>query len=332
MDVGPAMAAARLAKMDVALIVAGLSPGVRVFDPAVFSPEAEPSGADVVSSAGRARGLHADIGGYVVVARHPEAWDAVVEVLLALEEHHADMFHRVMRGCRSLSDSGRETDGLDHLLSEAAQARCDLSLSREQRRDRLGFLSPQQARAFLDSARHLPHMVEPTQDDVLFAAYRRSLPVIPEAEMRSPPESAEAPADEPPAADPSAVASVIDVLRGAGVLAEPPRALLPSAQEEPLSGNAALKRYLKALRGIRRCRIDGARSGTRVPRKRARGRVFGAGKAVCSARGRGRRRGNVQPGIDYWPQQWRAPSTHASRRRVPDGVDRPPPRGVDVRG
>jgi Family of unknown function (DUF6178) len=46
-ETGPAIAAARLAKMDAALVVAGLSPSISVFDPAVFSPEVEPSGAGV---------------------------------------------------------------------------------------------------------------------------------------------------------------------------------------------------------------------------------------------------------------------------------------------
>jgi hypothetical protein len=126
-DAGPAMAAARLAEVDVALVVAGLSPAVSVFDPGVFAPEIEPTGADIVSNAGRERGVHTEIGGYVVVARRLDSWDAIVGALIALDEHHPETFHRVMRGCRRLSDSEREIDGLDDLLSDPEQVRFDLS-------------------------------------------------------------------------------------------------------------------------------------------------------------------------------------------------------------
>jgi hypothetical protein len=40
----------------------------------------------------------------------------IVALLTALSERHDGPFHRVMRGCRKLSDSGREIDGLDDLL------------------------------------------------------------------------------------------------------------------------------------------------------------------------------------------------------------------------
>src|SRR5262245_9264779 len=153
-DSSPTMAADRLAKMDAALIVAGLSPNVKVFDPGTFEPTEEPSSADAVLNPGRERGVHAEIGGYVIVARRQDVWDPILDVLNALEERDPDAFHRIMRGCRKLSNSGREFDGLDELLSDANQTRFDLSASREQRRERMGFLPAPEARAFLDSARH----------------------------------------------------------------------------------------------------------------------------------------------------------------------------------
>ena len=108
-DADPAMAAARLADMDVALVVSGLSPNIRVFDPGVFAPVGELSGSDAVANAGRERGVHAEIGGFIIVARQPDAWDAILAVLLALNESHADTFRRVMRACRRLSNAGWET-------------------------------------------------------------------------------------------------------------------------------------------------------------------------------------------------------------------------------
>ena len=79
-----------------------------------------------------------------------------------------------MRGCRRLSNSGHEFDGLDDLLSDTQQVRFDISVSREERRDRLGYLPPEHARAFLDSARQLSFTEALPEENAVFAAYRRS--------------------------------------------------------------------------------------------------------------------------------------------------------------
>ena len=160
-DAGAAAAAARLVQLDPALVVAGLSASITVTDLAVFSPAVEPSGADPVSPAGHEHGLHAEIGGYLVVARRSDAWEAIAELLRSLEEHHADAFHRLMHACRTLSNSGWERDGLDDLLSDRNQLHFDLALSREQRRDQSGFVTPERARAFLEAARHVSLAEEP---------------------------------------------------------------------------------------------------------------------------------------------------------------------------
>jgi len=226
-DAGPEIAADRVSKMDEALVVAGLSPQIKVFDSAVFSPVAEESGADPTLNAGRERGVHAEIGGYLVVARRTDGWDVIVSLLVALAEQHSGTFHRVMRGCRSLSDSGWEIDGLDNLLSDAGQRRFDLSQSREGRRTRLGFLPADQARAFLDSARRVSLTASaPPHDDFVFGAYQRALEVD-----ESNPQAAES--DSAQTAEPSAdaapsTAAVIDVLREGGVLADASRALRPA--------------------------------------------------------------------------------------------------------
>ena len=160
-DSGAAAAAARLVQLDPSLVVAGVCSSVTVTDLAVFSPVGEPSGADPVSAPGGDHGLHAEIGGYLVAARRLDGWDAIVDLLRALEEHHADAFHRLMHACRRLSNSGWELDGLDDLLSDRNQLRFDLALSRERRRDRSGFVTPERARAFLEAARRVSLSEEP---------------------------------------------------------------------------------------------------------------------------------------------------------------------------
>ena len=309
-DAGQEIAADRLSKMDEALVVAGLSSQVKVFDAAAFSPVTEESGADPTLNAGRERGVHAEIGGYLVVARRTDAWDATVALLVALAEQHSGTFHRVMRGCRSLSDSGREVDGLDDLLSDADQGRFDLSLSRERRRDRLGFLPPDQARAFLDSARRASLAASvPPHDDVVFGAYKRELEVD-ESNPRAAAESDGTQTAKPSSDAAPGAAAVIDVLRDGGVLADAPRPMLPGTDDETEPATPALHAYLRRwaesdpagwvarnqeLAFLANALVAGSSVQARpfTPRE-----ATDAVAATCNL------------GLDCWPHQWPAASTH----------------------
>jgi hypothetical protein len=135
-----------------------------------------------------------------------------------------------MRGCRALSDSGRELDGLDDLFAEDHQAMFDLAFDRERRRDQQGYVTPGQARAFLEMSRQLqldsgtippPNPIAP--------AYLRSI---------DQPAAYTAADDLPvsrhpvPSADHSdAAAALADVLLEAGIIAQQPRALLTGLQD-----------------------------------------------------------------------------------------------------
>lgn len=287
-DLRPAVAAARVAHMDVALVIAGLAPHVRVFDIGVFEPTEERNSAEPVLNAGRERGVHAEVGGYVVVARGTDAWDAIVEILVALDTHQPTTFHRVMRGCRRLSNLGRERDGLDDLLTDAGQARFDLSTSRAQRRERLGFLSPEQARAFLASARGVSLTSEPPTRDPLFAEHVRS-------QTRSDV------ADRPPA-------GVIEILRDGGLLPDAPRALLTRGADDASPANAALDQYLRRV---------AERAPDELPSRDAELAFLANALLVgCSLQGRAfsRQEGGdavaatCNLALECWPAQWGDPT------------------------
>ena len=300
-DADPAIAADRLAQQDVALVVAGLSPSITVWDPPVFSSVAEPTGADAVVNAGRERGAHVEVGGYLVVARRTEAWDAIVAVLVALEKHHSATFHRVMRACRRLSDSGRELDGLDDLLPDAEQLRFDVSLGREERRDLLGYLPPEQARAFLDAARGVSLAAGPPGTDAVFVGYTRT--VVPANASETPADLQSADAEDTAAESPAHVAELIEVLRGAGVILDPRRALPPGAQGSPVVG-AALQAYLDAESELM---VDGW-----MAREQALGFLANALVAGCSVQGRSFTPREASDavlatcnlGLECWPQHW----------------------------
>ena len=119
-------------------------------------------------------GLSCDVGGYLVVARRTDSWDAIVAVLISLDAEHHDYFHRVMRGCRSLSNSRPEVDGLDDLLADGEQVMFDLAFDRERRREQQGYVTPAQARAFLQMSRQLRlgHDAMPPANPVARAYFR----------------------------------------------------------------------------------------------------------------------------------------------------------------
>ena len=169
-----------------------------------------------------------DIGGYRLAAKRADAWDAIVEVLTTLEKEHPGRFHRVMSGLRTLSNASFEIDGLDNLLGAGDQVKFDVALDRERRRDASGFVTPAQARAFLKMSRQPPPKGKavPAGNPIARAYLRAS------EEMSETPETPAA-ADVPPAPEGSgeAVAAVVEVLRDAGILEAPPRALLTGSQE-----------------------------------------------------------------------------------------------------
>src|SRR4051812_6509479 len=112
-DAGEASAARTVASLDENLVIHGLSRYVRVFDPGIFEPVAQsddepaerneamrdgdPVGvADGDSSAVR---LECQVGGYIVRARRPDAWDAIVALFFALSAEHGHFLQAVMEGC-----------------------------------------------------------------------------------------------------------------------------------------------------------------------------------------------------------------------------------------
>jgi hypothetical protein len=219
---GAAVAAQKLAEMDADLVIGGLAQHALVIDHA--------AGVRILDDL-----LGCDVGGYRVVARRTASWDAIVDVLVSLDAEHHDYFHRVMRGCRSLSNSRPEVDGLHDLLPAREQVMFDVALDRERRREKRGYVTPAQARAFLQMSRQLRLGEDATPPgNPVARAYFRALEWTTATDAdsgvsRLPAASGAAPAPEDSS---GAVAAVVDVLLQAGVLdaldtfPRQPRALL----------------------------------------------------------------------------------------------------------
>src|SRR5262245_59073410 len=135
-DTGGSAAARTVAAIDKHLVIVGLSRYLRVFDPGTFEPTAssddEPMDrTEMMNSETSSDVLECEVGGYLVRARRTDAWDAIVTLLVALDTEHNHDFHAVMQGCRRLSNSKPEVDGLDDLLMRPEQHLYDVARERE---------------------------------------------------------------------------------------------------------------------------------------------------------------------------------------------------------
>ena len=211
---GPDVAAGKLAGMDVHLVIAAFAQFVGVFDPASFAPGASTEGDEM--PLGGTSGGTAHVGGYLIVGKRADSWDAVVAVLSSLNAAHQAYFHQVMRGCRKLSNAGFELDGLDDLLTDQEQVMFDLAVSREQRREAQGYVTPPQARAFLQMARARRPGHGGAANPIAGAYFRAiDAPAVPDSDG---------------GAAGGGAAAMVDVLLEAGLLPEAPRALLEGPQ------------------------------------------------------------------------------------------------------
>jgi len=216
MDCGEEIAASKLQGLDVDLVVTGLAQHIAVFDRAAVSRG----------------GL--EIGGYLVEVRRTGSWDAIASLLEFLHTDHQALFHRLMAGCRRLSSSTPEADGFHHLAGDRDQDMFDLAIARDERREQQGYLTPPQARAFLQLARQVTVTADaPPVRDPIAASYFRTLDAPLPAAANAAPESASAPIG---GADVEiATAGVVEMLREAGVVSDQPRGLLAAANEPTLS-------------------------------------------------------------------------------------------------
>jgi hypothetical protein len=125
---------------------------------------------------------------------------------------------------------------LDDLLSVEKQVMFDLAFKRERRRGLQGYMTPAQARAFLQMSRQarLGHDTPPPSNPVsraYFGAIEWTTAADADSGSRRLPAASGAPSGPEGSAD--AVAAIVDVLLDAGILPRQPRALLDGPQSHP---------------------------------------------------------------------------------------------------
>jgi hypothetical protein len=218
MEAGAAVAAEKLAGLEIELVIAGLAHHVAVID---YVAAAAYTTLDGVRVPGRTRraDLVSELGGYVIEARRTSAWEPIVELFTFLASERPEYFHRVMRECVRLSDGAREEDGFHDLLDDREQDMFDLAAGREAGREERGYVAPAQARAFLHEARAVRIDADrPSRSAIVRAHFRAIQPAV------------AAKSDAPAEPD---VSAIFELLEQAEPLSSRPRALLGAADGQP---------------------------------------------------------------------------------------------------
>lgn len=162
-EVGDSVAAQKLVAMDFDFVTAALSRQFLVLDQEVWMMLRAPDETDfgdydplreALAEQALEDSESCEFGGYIVIAKRSESWDALLSLLTSLDHEHHAFFGKLMKRCCQISteyivDNG----GLCEVLSADEQIMADIAGAREERREQQGYVTPSQAAAFLKLAR-----------------------------------------------------------------------------------------------------------------------------------------------------------------------------------
>lgn len=176
LEAGEARAASRVAELSEDFVAHALSSLVRVFEEGALRAALDDEDDDDATRVDKAleSALTEELDGYVLVAREPEGWDAVLALVLALDRDHRALLERVLD--RLVRVSSAELEDLDELataLDEGASLAEDAEAEREARRAKQGYVEPRMAKSFLALARSAPE--REGERDAVTRAYFREL-------------------------------------------------------------------------------------------------------------------------------------------------------------
>jgi hypothetical protein len=186
-EAGADVAARKLVEMDFDFVTAALSSQVLVLDAGAITIErlaAETSEErDLAEQALELMesvledALSLELGGFEVIARRGESWDAVAAILVSLHDSHHASFGRLLSRCRAFSAEFIEDNGgLYDVLTSGERVLADVAGDRDERRERDGYVSPPLAVSFLRAAREpFENGGGPSHADPMTARYFRRL-------------------------------------------------------------------------------------------------------------------------------------------------------------
>lgn len=242
LDGGDPLLVQRLCELPRELLALAVHRLVLVFDMDVLAEQLAPGDEEAEELA---RALETSVveewEEFRVIARDPDVWDDVWGALLSLDRDHHDRLRTILEECCAMSTeyiSGQ--DGLFQVLTAEEMLDSDVAAARDDRRVAEGFISPADARAFLELARRGGGS---DARDPITRAYFRDLEQRPEPK-REPPETRKTGA---PLNRGTALAADADVRDLAALLQEAEVIAPPSAQLlAALTDGSAAKPHLVA--------------------------------------------------------------------------------------
>ncbi|MEZ4401481.1 MAG: DUF6178 family protein [Kofleriaceae bacterium] len=149
-EAGATFAAATLAAMPEDLLAFALQQLLVVFDiddlrQHVEATERDPDHFDKLIDGCP----HEDVGSYELFGRYTDGWDALLDVVLALDRDHSALLTRVLDRCAAASAAALDEHDLEHVLAPAEMLVADAAGERADRRAAAGYVAPADARAFL---------------------------------------------------------------------------------------------------------------------------------------------------------------------------------------
>lgn len=180
LESGAAFAAKRMAALPEELFTHALGGHLMVLDLDALSTAAEMDGVDDATDKALSGPLSIEIDQYLLLSRGHDGWDALVEVVLALDQSHEERLRSTLdRLCAATMEAVDES-GLFTVLSEAEALAEDAVAEREERRAARGYVSTSDARAFLalDDDREVL-VATPERDAITKAYFRRLKPSQP---------------------------------------------------------------------------------------------------------------------------------------------------------
>lgn len=176
-DTSPAIAAEKVANLDFEFLCAVFSGHLLVVDQEALAIAREVAdfgfhGGEPEGGVGATEaeaipegGVGCEVGGYWVVARRENSWEAFADVLTSLEARYPALFGRLMVRCAALSTEFiLDNGGLYDVLEPVEQVLDDVAAARDDRREGQGYVTAASAPAFLKAARQEPGPAAPPWD------------------------------------------------------------------------------------------------------------------------------------------------------------------------
>ncbi|HEU5073401.1 MAG TPA: DUF6178 family protein [Polyangiaceae bacterium] len=179
MEAGDDVAADRVAGLDEDFVAHALAGVLLVLDEGALRDRLEAGDEDEARQVDKSleSALTEEIDGYILVAKQPDGWDAVLALVLALDRNHRALLVRLLDRLSLVGSAYLDDlEELSTVLSEGESLAEDVEAAREERRGQQGYVDARSARAFLLLARKPPADEErPTVRDPLTRAYFREV-------------------------------------------------------------------------------------------------------------------------------------------------------------